>query len=413
MKEIKELITSLYNDFLLRDLFAKIVPGMIVIITSLYIMNTEQIYHQISSEIKGVLVFLLVGTSWTVGYAIQQIGEIFKLIIHHPKQYNDSEVRYSFRLKFNKLATKTELQQVERFAVIKEASGNMAISLLFVIIIILFNDLNRIINFSDISFLISIFILLIFSLALIKANRNHAKKQYTFIEKVINIRSEIKVIVFDFDGVIIDSMKTQEEAWKDAIYSVKDELESNQSNGVLNNFWLGKAGKDIFFGLNINPNIEMKLRSKKDEIWNKKKNTIKLFNGADSTLKKLSEHFILAIATTAHRKYVEEHLEKNDIRGLFSMILTNTDVKNPKPSPDLLNSIARTIQISMSSMIMIGDTENDALMAKQAECKFYMFSGNIIENPKPTNVRVLTNWSFLEKELLKEIQNKRYENKPS
>jgi phosphoglycolate phosphatase-like HAD superfamily hydrolase len=112
----------------------------------------------------------------------------------------------------------------------------------------------------------------------------------------------------------------------------------------------------------------------------------------------------LAIATSAQRNYVEQLLEKNNIRGLFNMIVTNMDVKHPKPNADLLKLIAGTLDISMKNMVMIGDTEVDAVMAANAKCKFYMFRGNMIENIKSSDVQLLAGWSFLEKEIAKELK---------
>jgi HAD superfamily hydrolase (TIGR01549 family) len=406
MKEIKEIIASLYNDYLLRDLFAKVVPGTIVLSVALYGTDIGNSLYQISKGIGGASIFLAIGAAWITAYAIQQVGEILKLIKHHPKKYNDSKIRYATRLNFKRLASNSDIIQVERFAVIKEATGNAATALLVVIIVIVFKNKDNLLINNNISFYISTFSLFVLSIALFRANRSHAIKHYAFIEEIIAVDSKIEVIVFDFDGVIIDSMPTQGEAWEESINSMMDELDTNQSKGILNNFWLGKADKDIFHGLEISQVVEDKLRTKKDNLWDKKKETVTIFKGVDSTLKELSEHFILAIATTAPRKYVEDHLDKNGIRGFFSVILTNKDVKNPKPSPDLLNTIAKTTQVSINSIIMIGDTENDAKMAKNAGCQFYMLREHIIQSQKPADVRVLANWYFLEKELLKNIQIK-------
>jgi len=126
--DIDNTFEALYLNFLLKDLLAKIAPGSLILITmSSVVFGLAEVANYISNY--SFWTWIIFSTfSWTVGFAIQSIGEYFNLVKYHPDNIDDS-TWYTIQTKFEKRATKHEAKLFERFDIISESCGNGYISL--------------------------------------------------------------------------------------------------------------------------------------------------------------------------------------------------------------------------------------------------------------------------------------------
>ena len=181
---VRAFIDALYRDFLLRDLFAKVVPGSIV----LFAAATGLGFVPISLSVGWPLAILLAGGAWLAGFAVQSIGEMLRLIRHYPLEYQEDSERYRLRIEFKRYATSAEKRRVERYALIKEAAGNGGTALVLACAVSLVRASISEGFFRDPDFLIFWLVCLILALALVRTNRTHLKKQYTYMKKVLGMR---------------------------------------------------------------------------------------------------------------------------------------------------------------------------------------------------------------------------------
>lgn len=185
MSEATPIIESLYRNFVLRDLFAKMVPGFIVSAVWVYRFPQGSKVVDLAKDVGWPVILIGAGFVWVVGFAVQEFGERFGLIKHHPEEFSDGTLRYSLRIDFKKIASIDELQQAERYAVVKEASGNTSVA----IIIAIFSSVIR--NIMACSFGLSaidffdMLLMLSISALLIGASRSHATKQYSYMKAVV------------------------------------------------------------------------------------------------------------------------------------------------------------------------------------------------------------------------------------
>ncbi len=159
MAEGDSMFEALYNRLILRDLFGKMVPGAIALATLLhpYVTDLPIQAASLDSWLGFLVVGLIAGASWLTGFAVQAFGEHSGLLRYFPKALD--KVRWR-KVKFadldgNEIAVAdasttveqryqefiddygraakqpAQVQQVERFVVIKEACGNgyLALSL--------------------------------------------------------------------------------------------------------------------------------------------------------------------------------------------------------------------------------------------------------------------------------------------
>jgi len=140
MTEISVLVDSLYSKLLLRDFFAKIIPGALVILSVAYAFYS---YDEVSYYFRNISFWIwvpLIGASWVTAFSIQWFGEFSGLIKYYNKgKYKNLGDYYADLVRFGRAAKEHELQRLERIVVIKEACGNGYLSLLFIYILIFFD----------------------------------------------------------------------------------------------------------------------------------------------------------------------------------------------------------------------------------------------------------------------------------
>lgn len=94
---------------------------------------------------------------------------------------------------------------------------------------------------------------------------------------------------------------------------------------------------------------------------------IALFPWASDILKRLSQKHVLAMATNASQKSVENFF--GDEAGYFSVIASSENVKKLKPDPEIINFILKKLDFLPSQATMIGDMAVDILAGKNASIK--------------------------------------------
>lgn len=192
----------------------------------------------------------------------------------------------------------------------------------------------------------------------------------------VTMDARFDAVIFDFDGVIADSMPLQAAAWEHAVGQV---LGASSAHGnrqqiraaLLRNLYRGHAGPRMFEGIRLSPERTVALRAAKNEAWKERWSEVPLVPGAEEHIDRLADTFTLSVATSAPRAYVDEVLDRS-IRDRFAEVLTDADVGAPKPSPDLLHAIAERTGVPLRATCMVGDTATDLHMAQAAGCAAFV-----------------------------------------
>lgn len=142
--------TLLYTDFLLRDVFGKIVPGMLVIVV-LFAVSQDDILAALD-KLGGVDWWVWVGAigpAWLCGFAVQSLGELVRVIRYFPPAPKNQTEEKHFREMYGDLrqiwstASPRERMNHERLVVIKEACGIGGSGVAVVAILLAFRYLVR------------------------------------------------------------------------------------------------------------------------------------------------------------------------------------------------------------------------------------------------------------------------------
>jgi len=171
------------------------------------------------------------------------------------------------------------------------------------------------------------------------------------------------LIVFDWDGTIIDSTGTIAECIQQAAAEMGLPVPHDE-----------RARHVIGLGLHDSlrhavPELPASRYNDFVALYRKyflaREDTMKLFPGMQELLSTLKKKHVLAIATGKSRKGLDRALDAGGLRHYFKSSRC-ADETNPKPHPAMLNELMAELNFSKDQLLMIGDTSHDLEMARAA-----------------------------------------------
>ncbi len=174
----------------------------------------------------------------------------------------------------------------------------------------------------------------------------------------------IRLIVFDWDGTLMDSETQIVNSMFGAIRDMQ--IESRTADECRNIIGLGlkEAIDTLYPGRDEHFNREFVTSYRRH--WFSLAKESELFPGARETLLLLREAgFSLAIATGKGRLGLEKALQQTQLESMFSATRCADETRS-KPHPQMLEEILEETGVHAGHTLMIGDTEYDMNMAVQA-----------------------------------------------
>lgn len=180
-----------------------------------------------------------------------------------------------------------------------------------------------------------------------------------------------KAIIFDHDGVMVDTEPLHSHAWVEILkkYGIKPRL---QKNGLVHQV-----------GITINANWEI-LRSAYDltedtDLLEKQRGQLYLSQlkrskpmpGLKELLKELrvekgKGNLKIAIGSSSNQEYIEIALHTFGFSDDFDIIVSGKDVTHGKPAPDIYLKAAQDLGISPKNCLVLEDTSAGMTAAKSA-----------------------------------------------
>jgi HAD superfamily hydrolase (TIGR01509 family) len=174
-------------------------------------------------------------------------------------------------------------------------------------------------------------------------------------------------VLFDLDGVIIDSEELQYQAYQQVLARFGVQVSREEYGRE----WIGNGrGAEyavVTYHLPLTPE---ELRQRRSEIYfDLLRGGVSLMPGVVSALQRLHPHFGLALATNSNRRdtiFVLEHLS---VRAYFSAVVTREMYPQAKPEPDAFLAAARALGLAPQRCIVIEDAFKGVMAATRAGCK--------------------------------------------
>ena len=181
----------------------------------------------------------------------------------------------------------------------------------------------------------------------------------------------MKIIIFDFDGVILDSENSHFIAFNEGLKNININISEDEyyskyisldDRGVITNV---VNDKNISV---TNEEINMIIKNKNDYFESRLIDNSKLFPGVEELIIQLSKNFVLSIGSGANRSEIIKTLKNNNIYDYFEIIVSADEVNNPKPNPETYNRVLDNINtdFNINEIIVIEDSPGGIEAAKSA-----------------------------------------------
>jgi phosphoglycolate phosphatase len=171
------------------------------------------------------------------------------------------------------------------------------------------------------------------------------------------------LIVFDWDGTLIDSAATIVQCIQDAARDMALEVPEPERARHVIGLGLHDSLRHAVPGLAAERYPEFAGHYRRHFLA--RQDAMLLFPGIRELLGALSRDRTLAIATGKSRRGLDRALEADGLRKYFSASRC-ADETNPKPHPAMLLELMDELGVARQQALMIGDTSHDLEMANAA-----------------------------------------------
>lgn len=176
---------------------------------------------------------------------------------------------------------------------------------------------------------------------------------------------QAKLIVFDWDGTLMDSESHIVSSLQAAIKELDLEQRSNDELRNIIGLGLREALKTLY-PEGTDSEYDALTSHYREHFFDTNKNTSELFAGVEDLLEKLSnENYFMAIATGKGRHGLDKVLAETGLGHHFHFTRC-ADESFSKPHPQMLLEIMDYVGVEQNETLMIGDTEYDLNMAHNA-----------------------------------------------
>jgi HAD superfamily hydrolase (TIGR01509 family) len=175
----------------------------------------------------------------------------------------------------------------------------------------------------------------------------------------------IEAVVFDLDGVLLDSEQlwdeTREQLAKERGGRWHDRAQRDMM-GMSSREWSRYMHETI--GLpeppeEINREVVERLAAAYRE-------RLPAIPGAREAVERLAAHWPLGLASSSNRELIDLALELLGVRHLFKATVSSEEVARGKPAPDVYLEAARRLEVDPAHAAAIEDSHNGILAAKAA-----------------------------------------------
>ncbi len=172
-------------------------------------------------------------------------------------------------------------------------------------------------------------------------------------------------VVFDFDGVIVDSHPAHARAWQKFFDSVGTNVSGEQLQFVLD----GRKRDEIlrhFMG-ELDADRIVEYGHRKEQFFHDEAAQVRTIDGLLGFLQDLEhEQLPLAIASSGSRSRVDFLLARLDLKKRFRVVVTGDEVQQGKPHPAVFLKAAQQLGVHSSQLMAFEDAVSGVQAAKSA-----------------------------------------------
>lgn len=204
--------------------------------------------------------------------------------------------------------------------------------------------------------------------------------------------TEIQLVIFDCDGVLIDSEVLSMNLW----INILAENGIDIDEAYFKNHFLGRSFSHVkahiyhAFNFSVTPALAEMFAHRLRQVFTEH---LQVTPGLHNVLPKLTIPYALATSSSPQR--TQHALACTGLDTIFAQpqIFTATQVKNGKPAPDLFLLVAQQYAVAPQYCLVIEDSEPGLLAAKAAGMQWRHYTGGSHIQGRSDTPHTLTNWN--------------------
>lgn len=178
----------------------------------------------------------------------------------------------------------------------------------------------------------------------------------------------IQAVIFDFDGLIIDSEPLQSKAFE-MLLTKYGKVPVLNNRGLVHEPGVGEPinNTKIIQHYEIKEKLDIFMEKRRKIYLELLKAQMKPITGFLPLIKKLKRKNIkMAIATSSPKNQINLVLSNLEIKNYFQVVVSANDVKRLKPHPDLYLKTLKKLSEKPTECIALEDSESGVVSAKTA-----------------------------------------------
>ncbi len=189
----------------------------------------------------------------------------------------------------------------------------------------------------------------------------------------------MKAIIFDMDGVIVDSEPLHFELERGLLEELGGHISPEEHNNFVGttDYYMWSTFKKQF---NIELSVEEMIHIKKERFIENIHKLELVDHFKELLLTLYNENYLLGLASSNNRKAVNMIVEKFDLDKYLQFIISGEEVTKGKPNPEIFLTAAKKTNVHPSQCLVIEDATNGVEAAKAAGMKCIGF-----QNPNSGN----------------------------
>lgn len=167
----------------------------------------------------------------------------------------------------------------------------------------------------------------------------------------------LRAVIFDMDGVIVDSEPRHERAFLEVVNAIG----FGGRHGLLFAEYVGRSDQELWvdFVARNKPSQSLNelLAMKRERVIEILRREAPLFAGLPKLVAELAGRYRLGLASGSERAVVEEVLALDGLRSFFAAVVSGSDIERGKPEPDIFLKAAHLLGISPGECCVVEDSK--------------------------------------------------------
>ena len=164
-------------------------------------------------------------------------------------------------------------------------------------------------------------------------------------------------VVFDLDGVLIESEQVWDEAREQLVRERGgrwDDRATTDMMGMSSTEWSSYMHDRLGVRMTpseINDDVVRRVAATYEE-------HLPLLPQAVETVRELGERWRLGVASSSNRPIIDLVLDRMGVRDCFAVVVSSEEVANGKPAPDVYLAVARELGVDPKDCVAVEDSTN-------------------------------------------------------